>query len=96
MPLVPSTMNNYKYVPPPRSETWDQHGSLDPSLSSSGRKDLILLKDQFIRAIESPRGEQGVFLESDGGPKPYRIHLSHTLHSSNLQACLYLPRSLCG
>jgi NADH-quinone oxidoreductase subunit D len=25
-------------------------------------------------AVESPRGEMGVFLESDGGPKPCRIH----------------------
>ena len=25
-------------------------------------------------ATESPRGELGCFLESDGGPKPYRIH----------------------
>jgi NADH-quinone oxidoreductase subunit D len=25
-------------------------------------------------AVESPRGELGAFLESDGGPKPYRIH----------------------
>jgi NADH-quinone oxidoreductase subunit D len=25
-------------------------------------------------SIESPRGELGVFLESDGSPKPYRVH----------------------
>jgi NADH-quinone oxidoreductase subunit D len=25
-------------------------------------------------ATESPRGELGVYLESDGGTKPYRIH----------------------
>jgi NADH-quinone oxidoreductase subunit D len=27
----------------------------------------------FVTA-ESPRGEIGVFLEGDGGPKPFRIH----------------------
>jgi len=25
-------------------------------------------------AVESPRGELGVYLESDGGSKPYRVH----------------------
>jgi NADH-quinone oxidoreductase subunit D len=25
-------------------------------------------------ATESPRGELGVYLESDGGPKPFRVH----------------------
>ena len=24
--------------------------------------------------VKSPRGELGVYLESDGGPKPYRVH----------------------
>jgi NADH-quinone oxidoreductase subunit D len=24
--------------------------------------------------VESPRGELGVYLESDGSPKPYRVH----------------------
>jgi NADH-quinone oxidoreductase subunit D len=24
--------------------------------------------------VESPRGELGVYLEGDGGPKPYRVH----------------------
>ena len=24
--------------------------------------------------VESPRGELGCYLESDGGPKPYRVH----------------------
>jgi len=26
-------------------------------------------------AIESPRGELGCYLGSDGGPKPYRLHI---------------------
>jgi NADH-quinone oxidoreductase subunit D len=31
-------------------------------------------KGSVYVATESPRGELGVFLESDGGPKPYRCH----------------------
>jgi NADH-quinone oxidoreductase subunit D len=25
-------------------------------------------------AVESPRGELGVYIEGDGGPKPHRVH----------------------
>ena len=32
-------------------------------------------KASIYEAVESPRGELGVFLESDGGPKPYRVHM---------------------
>jgi NADH-quinone oxidoreductase subunit D len=32
-------------------------------------------KGSIYSAVESPRGELGVFLESDGGPKPYRVHM---------------------
>ena len=31
-------------------------------------------KGSVYVGVESPRGELGVYLESDGGPKPYRIH----------------------
>jgi NADH-quinone oxidoreductase subunit D len=34
--------------------------------------------------VESPRGELGVYLESDGGPKPYRVHW-RTPSFTNLQ-----------
>ena len=29
---------------------------------------------QVYSAVESPRGEFGCYLVSDGGPKPWRIH----------------------
>jgi NADH-quinone oxidoreductase subunit D len=35
-------------------------------------------------ATESPRGELGVYLESNGGPKPYRVHF-RTPSFTNLQ-----------
>ena len=31
-------------------------------------------KGSVYSPIESPRGELGVYLESDGGPKPHRVH----------------------
>jgi NADH-quinone oxidoreductase subunit D len=31
-------------------------------------------KGSIYSVVESPRGELGVYLESDGGPKPYRVH----------------------
>ena len=31
-------------------------------------------KGSIYSAVESPRGELGVYMESDGSPHPYRIH----------------------
>jgi NADH-quinone oxidoreductase subunit D len=43
------------------------------------------------RPVSSPRGELGVFLESDGGPKPYRVHW-RTPSYANLQAIPILAK----
>jgi NADH-quinone oxidoreductase subunit D len=32
-------------------------------------------KASVYSAVESPRGELGLLLEGDGGPKPLRVHL---------------------
>jgi len=42
-------------------------------------------------AVESPRGELGVYLESDGGPKPYRVHW-RTPSFTNLQVLPLISR----
>ncbi len=42
-------------------------------------------------AVESPRGELGVYLESDGGPKPYRVHW-RTPSFANLQILPYISK----
>lgn len=74
LPIGPVRSDNRKYVPPPRSEIglsmealihhfklWTE-GFLAPNAS-------------VYSAVESPRGELGVLLEGDGGPKPRRIHM---------------------
>ena len=45
---------------------------------------------EVYQAIESPRGEMGVFMASDGSPKPYRVHF-RTPSFVNLQTL----RKLC-
>jgi NADH-quinone oxidoreductase subunit D len=47
---------------------------------------------EVYQAIESPRGELGFYVVSDGGPKPYRVHM-RTPSFGNLQA---VPRMVEG
>jgi len=83
LPLGPVRSNNRKYVPPPRSELSTSMEALihhfklwtegfDPPVGS------------VYVGVESPRGELGVYLESDGSPKPYRVHW-RTPSFTNLQ-----------
>jgi NADH-quinone oxidoreductase subunit D len=90
LPLGPVRSNNRKYVPPPRSELGTSMEALihhfklwtegfDPPVGS------------VYAAVESPRGELGVYLESDGGPKPYRVHW-RTPSFANLQILPYISK----
>ena len=49
-------------------------------------------KEYVYVATEGPRGELGVYLEGDGGPKPYRVHYN-TPSFANLQAMPILTRN---
>ncbi len=73
LPLGPTRSNNYKFVPPPRSEIGVSMEALIHhfKLWTEG---FNAPKGSAYAATESPRGELGCFLESDGGPKPYRVH----------------------
>ena len=73
LPLGPVRSNNRKIVPPPRAEIGTSMEALIHhfKLWTEG---FDVPKGSVYSAIESPRGELGVLLESDGGPKPYRIH----------------------
>jgi NADH-quinone oxidoreductase subunit D len=90
MPFGPVRSNNRKFVPPPRSELGTSMESLIHhfKLWTEG---FDAPKGSVYVGIESPRGELGVFLEGDGGPKPYRIHF-RTPSFVNLQAMPLLSR----
>jgi len=70
---APVRSNNRKYVPPPRSEIGVSMESLIHhfKLWTEG---FNAPKGYVYFPVESPRGELGCYLESDGGPKPYRVH----------------------
>ncbi|MDD2695699.1 MAG: NADH dehydrogenase (quinone) subunit D [Anaerolineales bacterium] len=73
MPFGPVRSNNRKYVPPPRAEIGVSMEALIHhfKLWTEG---FNAPKGSVYVAVESPRGELGVYLEGDGGPKPYRVH----------------------
>lgn len=73
LPLGPVRSDNRKFVPPPRSEIGVSMEALIHhfKLWTEG---FSAPANSVYSAVESPRGELGVYLEGDGGPKPYRIH----------------------
>ncbi len=73
LPYGPIRSNNRKFVPPPRSELGVSMEALIHhfKLWTEG---FDAPKGSVYVPVESPRGELGVFLEGDGGPKPYRVH----------------------
>lgn len=73
LPIGPVKSDNRKFVPPPRSEIGVSMEALIHhfKLWTEG---FPAPKASIYSAIESPRGELGVYLEGDGGPKPYRVH----------------------
>ena len=73
MPMGPVRSDNRKFIPPPRSELGVSMEALIHhfKLWTEG---FNAPKGSVYSAVESPRGELGVYLEGDGGPKPYRCH----------------------
>jgi NADH-quinone oxidoreductase subunit D len=73
LPIGPVRSNNRKYIPPPRSEIGTSMEALIHhfKLWTEG---FAVPKGSVYVATESPRGEMGVFMESDGGTKPFRVH----------------------
>ncbi|MBN1120065.1 MAG: NADH dehydrogenase (quinone) subunit D [Anaerolineae bacterium] len=73
LPDGPFRSDDRKYVPPPRSELGTSMEAVIHhfKLWTEGFK---LPKGEVYVSTESPKGELGVYLVSDGGTKPWRVH----------------------
>jgi NADH-quinone oxidoreductase subunit D len=74
LPFGPVHSDNRKFVPPPRSEIGVSMEALIHhfKLWTEG---FSAPDASIYSAVESPRGELGVLLAGDGGPKPRRVHM---------------------
>jgi NADH-quinone oxidoreductase subunit D len=90
LPFGPVISNNRKYVPPPRSEIGISMEALIHHFKI-WTEGFPVPKGSVYVCTESPRGELGVFMESDGGPKPYRVRY-RTPSFLNLQIMPLLTR----
>jgi NADH-quinone oxidoreductase subunit D len=66
--------NNRKYVPPPRAELGTSMEAVIHhfKLWTEG---FNVPKGAVYLPVESPKGELGYYLESNGGNQPYRVHM---------------------
>lgn len=73
LPDGPFRSDNRKYVPPPRSELGHSMEAVIHhfKLWTEGFRPP---KGEVYVRVESPRGELGCFLVSDGSPRPWRVH----------------------
>jgi len=74
LPYGPFRSNNRKYVPPPRAELGTSMEAVIHhfKLWTEG---FNIPKGAVYSPVESPKGELGYYLESDGSNHPYRIHM---------------------
>lgn len=90
LPYGPVISNNRKFVPPPRSELGRSMEALIHHFKLWTEGFSAPAGAVYV-AVESPRGELGVYLEGDGGPKPYRVHF-RTPSFAHLQLLPYLAK----
>lgn len=90
MPYGPFRSNNRKYVPPPRAELATSMEAVIHhfKLWTEG---FTVPKGAVYMPVESPKGELGYYLESNGGNQPYRIHM-RTPSFINLQTLPLLAK----
>ena len=90
MPLGDYRIQNKKVTPPPRARIDESMEALiHPfKIFTEGFK---VPEGEVYVGIESPRGEIGCYIVSDGGPKPYRIHM-RAPSFVNIQALPHMMR----
>ena len=90
MPQGDYRIQNKKVTPPPRARIDESMEALIHhfKIFTEGFK---VPEGEVYVAIESPRGEIGCYIVSDGGPKPYRIHM-RAPSFVNIQALPHMMR----
>jgi NADH-quinone oxidoreductase subunit D len=90
LPFGPVRSNDRKFVPPPRAELSNSMEAVIHhfKLWTEG---FPAPKESVYVAVESPRGELGVMLVGDGGPKPHRVYW-RTPSFANMQVLPYLSK----
>jgi len=73
LPSGPVRSNNRKFVPPPRSELGTSMEAVIHHFKLWTEGFTAPEAGVYV-AVESPRGELGVYLEGNGGPKPHRVY----------------------
>ncbi|MFM8529815.1 MAG: NADH-quinone oxidoreductase subunit D, partial [Ilumatobacteraceae bacterium] len=74
MPAGDYRIQNKKVTPPPRARIDESMEALIHHFKIFTEGFRVPEGEVYV-AIESPRGEIGCYIVSDGGPKPYRIHM---------------------
>jgi NADH-quinone oxidoreductase subunit D len=90
MPAGDYRIQNKKVTPPPRARIDESMEALIHhfKIFTEGFK---VPEGEVYVGIESPRGEIGCYIVSDGGPKPYRIHM-RAPSFVNIQALPHMMR----
>ena len=90
IPEGPYVVEDFKYAFPPRQLISDTMEGLIHhfKLATEG---YPVPAGEVYHAVESPRGELGFYIVSDGGSKPYRVHV-RTPSFSNLQSLPVMAR----
>ncbi|WP_419842573.1 NADH-quinone oxidoreductase subunit D [Candidatus Poriferisodalis sp.] len=88
MPQGPYRTDDRKVTPPPRARIDESMEALIHHFKIFTEGFRVPAGETYV-AVESPRGELGCYLVSDGGPKPQRVHI-RAPSFANLQSLPHL------